>query len=67
MKVKDLIGKMNVCSELPVRMKTDINDPGVRLAWKYQKVLCGGECTVRSFEVKDGEFVIYYKPVKMEI
>lgn len=67
MKVKELIAKMNVSSTLPIRMKTDINDPGVILAWKHQKVICGGNCTVRSFEVHKDEMVIYYKPIKMEI
>lgn len=67
MKVKDLIAKMNVTSTLPIRMKTDINDPGVLLAWKHQKVICGGNCTVNSFEVSGKEMVIYYKPVKMDI
>ena len=67
MKVKELIAKMNVSSTLPIRMKTDLYDPGVLLAWKYQKVICGGECTVRSFEVNKDEMVIYYKPVKLDI
>ena len=64
MKVKELIAKMNVTSTLPIRMKTDINDPGVLLAWKYQKVICGGNCTVNSFEVSKEEMVIYYQPIK---
>lgn len=64
MKVKELIAKMNVTSSLPVRMKSDINDPGVLLTWKYQKVICGGNCTVRSFEVNKDEMVIYYTPIK---
>ena len=67
MKVKELIAKMNVSSTLPVRMKTDINDPGVLLAWKHQKVICGGNCTVNSFEVNRDEMVIYYKPIKMDL
>ena len=58
MKVKELIAKMNVTTTLPIRMKTDINDPGVLLAWKHQKVICGGNCTVNSFEVNAKEMVI---------
>lgn len=63
-KVKELISKMNCCSTLPVRMKSSINDPGVILAWKYQEVICGGNCTVLSFSVTNNEMVIYYKPIK---
>lgn len=69
MKIKELVGKMNSCSTLPVRLKTDIYDPGVLLAWRgnNQKCLFAGNCTVRSFEVTERELVIYYKPVKMDI
>lgn len=67
MKVKELMKKMNCSSTLPVRMKTDINDPGVLLAWRHQTVICGGECTVNSFEINKNEMVIYYKPRKIEI
>ena len=67
MKVKDLIAKMNITSTLPIRMKTGIDDPGVLLAWKHQNILCGGNCTVSSFEVNNREMIIYYKPVKMDI
>lgn len=66
MKVKELISKMQCSSTLPVRMKKDIYDPGVILAWKYQDVICGGECTVSSFSVNEKEMVIYYKPCKEE-
>ena len=64
MKVKELIAKMNCSSTLPVRMKTDINDPGVLLAWKRQTVIFGGNCTVSGFEVNKDEMVIYYRPEK---
>lgn len=64
MKVKELVGKMNACSTVKIRMKTSTSDPGVILAWRYQKVLCGGDCTVRSFEIVGNEMVIYYKPWK---
>lgn len=66
MKVKELIAKMNCSSTLPVRMKTDINDPGVILAWKYQTVIFGGNCTVSSFEVNKDEMTIYCKPIMQE-
>lgn len=65
MKVKELIAKMNCSSTLPVIMKKDINDPGVILAWKHQTIICGGNCTVSSFEVTNNEMVIFYrKPVR---
>lgn len=64
MKVKDLISKMNCSSTLPIRMKESISDPGTILAWKYQDVIFGGNCTVSSFEVNENEMVIYYKPSK---
>lgn len=63
MKVKELIGKLNYSSTLPIRMKESINDPGVILAWKNQTVICGGNCTVSSFEVNKDEMIIYYKPI----
>lgn len=62
MKVKELIAKLNYSSTLPVRMKDSIYDPGVILAWRNQEVICGGNCTVRSFEVNSDEMVIYYDP-----
>ena len=64
MKVKELVSKLNYSSSLPIRMKKDINDPGVILAWKHRTVIYGGNCTVSSFEVNKDEMVIYYKPVK---
>ena len=64
MKVKELISKVNCSSTLPIRMKEDIHDPGTILAWKYQDVILGGNCTVSSFEVTSTEMVIYYKPPK---
>ena len=67
MKVKELVGKLNANSTVKIRMKTDIHDPGVILAWKYQKVLCGGNCTVRSFEIHGDEMIIYYKPISLEV
>ena len=67
MKVKDLVGKLNASSTVRIRMKTDINDPGVILAWRYQKVLCGGNCTVNSFEINGNEMTIYYKPIPLEV
>lgn len=63
MKVKELIAKLNYSSTLPVRMKESVSDPGVILAWRNQEVICGGNCTVRSFEVNRDEMVIYYNPV----
>ncbi len=66
MKVKELIAKMNCSSTLPIRMKASISDPGVILAWKHQDVICGGNCTVSSFEVNKDEMVIYYKPITQE-
>ncbi len=66
MKVKELVAKMNCSSTLPVRVKTDISDPGVLLAWKHQSVIYGGNCTVSSFEVNKEEMTIYYKPIMQE-
>lgn len=51
MKVKELIAKMNYCSTLPIRMKRDVSDSGVLLAWRYQDVLLCGNCTVSSFTI----------------
>lgn len=67
MKVEELVGKMCCSSSLPVRLKTDIRDPGVLLAWKNQKILFAGACTVSSFEVTEKEMVIYYKLPKIDI
>ena len=67
MKVKDLVKKLNASSNVRIRMKTDINDPGVILAWRYQKVLCGGNCTVKSFEINGNEMTIYYKPIPLDV
>ena len=64
MKVKELIAKLNCCSTLPIRMKRDISDSGTLLAWKYQDVLCGGNCTVSSVTITNEEMIIYYQPPK---
>lgn len=64
MKVKELIAKMNYCSTLPIRMKRDVSDSGVLLAWRYQDVLLCGNCTVSSFTINKEEMVIYYQVPK---
>ena len=42
-------------------MKEDIYDPGTILAWKYQDVIFGGNCTVSSVTITNEEMIIYFQ------
>ena len=64
MKIGDLIGKMNMSSNCKIRLKTDINDPGVLTSIRSG---FGHDCTIRSFEIINNELTIYYKPIKINL